>query len=102
MAAAPVASASQDRRPGATAGLASGAAVGPRSAATYALTVLLPPEPEPLALRLLTASTALRLSADGVVVAEAGSVGATSETSRPAYRPQVVRLAPRRGLRSSS
>ncbi len=60
--------------------------------ATYSLTVLLPPEPGPLALRIVTVSTAYRLYADGRFVAAAGTVATSIGQARPEYRPQIVEL----------
>jgi diguanylate cyclase (GGDEF)-like protein len=60
--------------------------------ATYALTVLLPAEPPPLALRIVSVSTAYRLWADGVPVAAAGAVAENAADARPEYRPRIVQL----------
>jgi diguanylate cyclase (GGDEF)-like protein len=60
--------------------------------ATYSLTVLLPPEPGPLALRIVTVSTAYRLFADGRLLAGAGTVATSEALARPEYRPQIVEL----------
>ncbi|GMU65209.1 MAG: hypothetical protein AMXMBFR36_14830 [Acidobacteriota bacterium] len=61
--------------------------------ATYALSVRLPPEPPPLALRIVSVSTAFRLWADGELVAAAGTVAERAADGHPEYRPSVVRLA---------
>ncbi len=62
--------------------------------ATFGLTVLLPPDPPALALRVITVSTAFRLFADGALAAEAGVVASSADQGRPGYRPQVRHLSP--------
>lgn len=65
--------------------------------ATFALTVLLPPDAPALALRVITVSTAFRLFADSTLVAEAGVVASSADEGRPEYRPQARRLPPSNG-----
>jgi PAS domain S-box-containing protein len=58
--------------------------------ATYRLTVLVAPSRIPLALQVREVSTAYRLFVDGELLAAAGEVGTTAETSVPEYLPQVA------------
>jgi hypothetical protein len=58
--------------------------------ASYRLTVLVAPSRIPLALQVREVSTAYRLFVDGELLAAAGEVGTTAETSVPEYLPQVA------------
>jgi diguanylate cyclase (GGDEF)-like protein len=67
--------------------------------ATYSLSILLPVDPPPLALRFSTVATAFELWANGEFVARAGKVATTAADERPEQRPQVVHLPPHTGGR---
>ena len=65
-----------------------------RGAGTYRLTVLLPEETPPLALRWRTVSTAATFSVDGELLASAGRPDLEAGKDQPQYRPQVARFSP--------
>ncbi|MFW6387667.1 MAG: diguanylate cyclase [bacterium] len=60
--------------------------------ATYRLIVLLGDQPERLAIRTLTVSTAFALYVNGVQANSAGNVGVDSQASEPEYNPQVQHI----------
>lgn len=62
--------------------------------ATYRLKIVSPREAKPLALKVLTASTALELYVDGQKMGQAGKVGTTVGTMVPAFRPFEVTFMP--------
>ncbi len=55
--------------------------------ATYRLKIIFPPTSKPLALKVLTASTALELYIDGQKMGQEGKVGTSAETMIPTYKP---------------
>lgn len=63
-----------------------------QGAGTYKLTVLLPDELERPALRFLTASTAMEIEANGVLVAQSGFPSLDPSKAKSAYDPGVVEL----------
>lgn len=62
--------------------------------ATYRLRVLMPVTGQPLGIRLIDESTAIRLYVNGIQVYAAGTAGRNAETTRAAYKPAVVELPP--------
>ncbi len=60
--------------------------------ATYRLRVLLPKSKQPIAIKMLTASTAVELYANGLQIGVQGKVGRTKETMNPAYQPFQCRV----------
>jgi len=71
-----------------------GRPVTPQGYATYALTVILPSRPGPLALSVPDMYCSYRLMVNGQEVAHNGVPGTTEATSRPYWRPQVVAITP--------
>ncbi|MBI3395101.1 MAG: response regulator [Spirochaetia bacterium] len=75
-----------------------GSAYGPHGAGTYILRVLLPPAHEPLALKMLSCSSACRVFVSGSngvhEVYSAGQPALTPDRETGDYRPGVVRLPP--------
>ena len=69
-----------------------GIALSGQGAATYHLRVRLPPDPGPLALKILDMATACRLYANGRLVHQAGTPGLTAATTIPGYAPGIVAL----------
>lgn len=65
-----------------------------RGSRTYRLTVQLPSESPPLALRYGTASTAFSLKQSGVELVRVGNPAAVAERARPAFSPGTVALRP--------
>jgi len=65
--------------------------------ASYRAVIRLAPEPQPLALHMLDAATALTVYADGKQVFQAGQPGKSRDTSSPSFRPSVVSLPARGG-----
>ena len=63
-----------------------------QGAATYHLRVRLPPDPGPLALKILDMATACRLYANGRLVHQAGTPGLTKAATIPGYAPGIVSL----------
>lgn len=59
---------------------------------TYYLRLLLPPNTDDLALKILTAGTNFKVYANGILVREIGKVGTSREMAEADYRPQVVDL----------
>ena len=62
--------------------------------ASFRLTVLLPAEHVPLALRFRSMGTAYTIFVNGQRVGSAGTVGKTATSSYPDWRPQVLNLNP--------
>lgn len=56
---------------------------------TYRLTVLMPPQSDPMALQLFTIGTAFSLFVNGEKTTSAGTIGKSESSSQPEYKPQI-------------
>lgn len=65
--------------------------------ATYRLRVLCPESNEKLALKFLTVASAYKLFVNGKLIAAVGKVGASSETTTPAFQPAIFPVIPLNG-----
>jgi signal transduction histidine kinase len=59
---------------------------------TYRLKIVLPRNTKPLALKYMTAATAMEVYVNGRKISSQGSVGTSAQTMRPAYAPDYVPL----------